>query len=636
MCSAVILGSLLSVLLGIPSLAGAQSGVATSDSGLETDARERWAIRGCPLDVECNHAQLEASMLEFELERFPPPAKGSPWVKQQSSDAAIASARRRASKKPSLAPKKPSELDPKYGWMDNLKMPDLPVRWDHRIIAFLEFYKDDPRGRRIMGTWLKRQGRYRAIIATELRKAALPADLLYIAMIESSYDPHEYSRVGASGLWQFMPYGGPIFGLAVNRHLDERNDPVRSTQAVMLYWKDLYERFGDWDLAMAAFNAGFGAVLKGMAKYNSNDFWQLLEWENALPWESSMYVPKALAAAIVGNNRKAFGYGDIVDYPPMKWDDVTVPKTVSLSVIARASNASVADIEALNPQLRAKRTPPGVKNYRVRIPPGTRAMFAKRFAQTKDEWDHHDVYIVKHGQRFEDVATEFGIGRSELRKLNGVRSEAEVSGGTTLVVPRRSISERAANIKKAKDALYAGGVPKGKPGDKLVVALTNPSMVVKGRKRLFYRVVSGNSLWGIADAFGVGVGELAKWNGFSETAKIHPRMVLQVWVTKSFSPAKRKIAVLDPARLTIVKAGSKPHIDKSEKKVGRKRIVVKARNGDSLTSIGKKYGLTARDLARINKLPPNAELQIGQEVIVYKVVNPKASDRAAKQAKQAR
>src|SRR5690606_39166011 len=104
-----------------------------------------------------------------------------------------------------------------------------------------------------------------------------------ISMIESSYDPHEYSRTGASGLWQFMPAGGRIYGLEQNRWIDQRNDPVLATRAAMYYFKDLYHRFGDWDLALAAYNAGYGAVLKGIAKYNTNDFWQLLEYENALP-----------------------------------------------------------------------------------------------------------------------------------------------------------------------------------------------------------------------------------------------------------------------------------------------------------------------------------------------------------------
>ncbi|MCB2039108.1 MAG: lytic transglycosylase domain-containing protein, partial [Ottowia sp.] len=189
------------------------------------------------------------------------------------------------------------------------------------------------------------------MIVGYLKDAGLPQDLLYVSMIESSYDPYTYSRAGASGLWQFMPAGGKIYGLEIDRWIDERNDPVRSTIAVLDYFKDLYQRFGDWHLALAAYNAGYGAVLRSIARYNTNDFWQLLEYENALPWESSIYVPKAIAAAIVGHNRELFGFGDVKPRPAEAWDDVEVPKSVALSVIAHAAGCSVDDLKRLNPQV---------------------------------------------------------------------------------------------------------------------------------------------------------------------------------------------------------------------------------------------------------------------------------------------
>src|SRR5690606_22100860 len=122
-------------------------------------------------------------------------------------------------------PRKGTDVRPDLPWLDELELPDLPVRWDERAIRYLEFYKDDPRRRNIMRGWLRRQGRFRQLIVSHLRRARLPEDLLYVAMIESSYDPEERSRAGASGLWQFMPAGGRIYGLAIDRWIDERNDP---------------------------------------------------------------------------------------------------------------------------------------------------------------------------------------------------------------------------------------------------------------------------------------------------------------------------------------------------------------------------------------------------------------------------
>jgi len=602
---------------------------------LVPDASLRWAIRGCPVELRCAHRDLADAMLEFEREAFPQSSSDSPWVDSDAGAKAIAAARGGGAA-PGQVVTKASQIRKDLAWMDKLRMPDIPVRWDHRIVTFLEFYKNDPRGRRIMTAWLRRQDRYKRMITAHLERAKLPRDLLYVAMIESSYDPTEYSRVGASGLWQLMPSGAKIFGLHRSRWLDERNDPEKSTEAAMLYFADLYERFGNWDLAIAAYNAGYGAVLKGMAKYNSNDFWQLLEWENALPWESSVYVPKALAAAIVGNNRKAFGFDSVKGDTELTWDNVTVPQTISLAVIARAAGTKRSVIEELNPQLRAGRTPPGIKNYVVRIPRGKRALFSTRIAQLRGEWKNHTTYVLRHGQRFEDVATEFGISRASLRALNGFKTEAEAKGGSMLVVPRRTKAERASNLKKETKDVYASGVPKGKAGDKLIVAVPDPAFAVKGKKRVFYRVVAGNNLWTIAKAFSVTVADLSAWNRLNAKAKLHPRMVLQVWVPPTFSPNGKKIALLDASRLTVVKAGSVDHIERAEKRTGRKRVIHVVKKGDTLERIGRRFGLSARDMARINKIPFNAVLSVGQKIVAYKVVDASKSKRAAKQAHAAR
>lgn len=598
---------------------------------LDLNPGQRRIIRGCPVGGRCPTWALHRAVLEFEKSTFPRGAGDSPWVDGDRP-------RRYGGGAPGevLRPRKPSEVRPDLAWMDGLRLPDIPIRWDRRLIAYLEFYKSDPRGRRIMAEWLRRQGRFKGLILRELRARELPTALLYIAMIESSYDPEVYSRVGAAGLWQFMPAGGRIYGLEQNRWIDERNDFVRATRAAALYFADLYTRFGDWNLAMAAYNAGYGAVLQGMAKYNTNDFWRLLDYENGLPWESGNYVPKALAAAIVGLNREAFGFGDVKDDPPLSWDNVTVPKTVSLATVAKAAGVPRKAIEELNPQLRRGRTPPGMESYVVRIPRGKRDTFAARFPQLRGEWDGVEAYVVRHGERFEDIATEFGIARSDLRELNELDAESEIRGGSILVVPKLSAAQRKANREKADEDLYAGGVPEGEPGDHLLVAVPDPTLEIEGRERVFYRVVSGDSLWAIAQAFDTSVEKLAEWNGLNPEANLHARMVLQAFVAPDFEPAKKNVRLLDPKRIVLVEAGSSDHLDRAEKRMGRRRVVYEVKDGDNLTTIGRRYGLTARDLARINRIPPNATLQVGQEIIVYEVVDPGKSDRAAQQGRQAR
>lgn len=611
---------------------------------LEQDLGQRRAIRGCPVGNSCQ-GPIQEALAEFEIEAFPKRNSDGPWA--TSSVHGHAAVRKRGkgadrvgtpgarNSKPASV-RKPSELRPDLPWLDDLKMPDVPVHWDERIIKFLEFYRYDKRGRNIMRTWLRDQNKYQAMMLRNLRKHKLPEALLYISMIESSYSPHEYSRVGASGLWQFMPAAGHIYGLTQNRWIDERNDPGLSTEAVAYYFKDLHDRFGDWDLAMAAFNAGYGAVIKSIAKYNTNSYWQLLEYENGLPWGTSHYVPKWLAAAIVGNNLEVFGFADIERSPAIEWEEAVVPKSVALSIVAKAAGTKKETIERLNPQLRRGRTPPQANNYRVRIPVGSKAKFGERFAQLRADWDDADAYVVKHGERFEDIAETHGIARSKLRKLNGLESESEVRGGMILVVPKVSEETKTANKANATADLYKSGVPAAADGEPLLMPVPDIKLKVDGKKRYFHRVVSGATLGGTADAFGVKTSDLAFWNGLDPEAHLHPRMVLQVWVSKSYKPADHTVEVMDETRLLVVQSGSEEHLNEAERRVGRKRVSYSPKRPESLETIGAKFGLGRYDLARINHLSPNSVVSPGDSVLVYEVVNAKKSSRAEEQSKTAK
>jgi membrane-bound lytic murein transglycosylase D len=574
---------------------------------------QRAAVRGCRVDAPCRSWRDE--LREFELEAFSPSA--GPWLTPQPSGP-----------RPTVA----TDIRPDLPWLANLEMPDLPMTWDRRVIDYLVFYKEDPRGRRIMRGWLAAQGRYRDIILAALRRAKLPEDLLYLAMIESSYDSTDRSRAGASGLWQLMPDGGRMYGLTIDRAIDERNDPVRATEAAVGYWGDLYQRFGDWNLAMAAYNAGYGAVLKSIARFNSNDFWALLDYENALPWESSIYVPKALAAAIVGHNRAAFGFADVDSGAPEQWDDVSAPSAIALVAIAKAAGCSVDDIKRLNPQLRRGRTPVG-RSTVVRVPAGGGATFAAKLGQTRGDWDDVDTYVVRYGERFEDVATQFGISRQRLRALNEIDSDAEITGGTMIVVPRVGAAARAKNLAAAADDLYGSGVDH-RPGEALIVAVPDAEAEVAGQRRIFYRVVAGDGLHAVAAALSITTEQLAAWNGLTATAALHPRMVLQAWQPMAWSEQRANVALLDDTRLMVVTRGSKTHLELSEGRSGRQRVEYVADKRESFAQIGKRFGLGERDMARINRKPPSTMVDKGQMVIVYKVVDHTRSERAEKQWKQ--
>src|SRR5262249_7194211 len=242
-----------------------------------------------------------------------------------------------------------------------------------------------------------------------------------------------------------------------------------------------------------------------------------------LPWESSVYVPKLIAAAIVGRNREGFGYAGVVPDPPWEFDRVVVPKSVDLSTVARAAGVTVAEIKALNPALRRNRTPPGVADFPLRIPKGTRERFAQAFPQLRGDWDGYDAYVMRWGERFEDVARTYGVSPARLRELNGVKDPTEIRGGVTIVVPHVDEETRARNRKLAENDLYRSGVEPSEDGDALLVAVKDKDAMVPGKKRVFYRVVAGDALEDVAAAFGVAPGDIAEWNGLDIETKIQAR-----------------------------------------------------------------------------------------------------------------
>jgi membrane-bound lytic murein transglycosylase D len=598
--------------------------VRAGETVLPQELDGRRAIRGCSVDERC--ARPGDLLREFEIEAFAR-AGASPWLDDRTPPSS------RLEPTPQPLVKRPSELRPDAPWLDQLELPDLPVKWSKKLVDYLVFYKEDPRGRSIMESWLVAQGRYRDLILSHLRKARLPEDLLYVAMIESGYDPHESSSAGALGVWQFMPEGGRIYGLRIDRWVDERRDPLRSTIAQMDYFADLHQRFADWHVALAAFNMGYGAMLRSIARYNTNDYYRLCEYENAIPWETCLYTPKAVAAAIVGHNRAIYGFDRLRPAPAETWEEVTIPISTSLAAIARIAGAGEADLKRLNPQLRHGRTPPGEGGYVVRVPPGTRAETQRRLVELEAEWKGYDAYVIAYGERFEDVATTFGLTVGQLRKLNDVTREAEIEGGTTLVVPRISDEQRARNAARARANLHASGLDQ-KDGEPLIVAVPDKTAVVDGKRRVFYRVVAGDTLKAVAGALDVRQADLARWNALDLDGNLQARMILLAWVAPDFDAARRFVNLLDDSQLVVVTRGSPEHMDLVEARTGRVRTEYIAQGKEKLSEVAKRFGMGSHDLARINRISYDTVLSKGQTIIVYQVADPTRSKRADDQWKK--
>lgn len=560
-------------------------------SPLPEDPQGRRAIRGAPVETAKESDALRA-LRQFDDEAFPRPGTTPTYVPDEAPDRT----------------KIPVETPATLPWLGQVKLPgDFPVRLDPRVVRYLEFYKNDRRGRAIMSGWLKAQGRWRTLFEDALRRAHLPAALIYVAMIESGYDPHDRSHAGAVGLWQFMPEGAKIYGLRVDYWVDQRKDPERATEAVMHYFTDLKERFGGWPLALAAFNAGYGAVLRSMQKYNTNDYFELCRHEDGLPWDTMLYVPKAMAAAVVGENRALFGYADVPAEPAFAFDRVAVPGSMSLAAVARAASVSASEVEVLNPELRRRRTPPDADRWEVRVPKGTGPRVAANWSSHKEMVK---PFTLRFGDRLEELATQFGATPRELRTLNGIEDLSEVRPGLTLVVPT------------------GRELVKPTPCDTVIVAVPDKTATIAGKKRLFYRTLPSDTIQDISVFFKVKPTDLQRWNNLDLEARLAGGMVLQLWVPKEFDNSR--VALVDPSIVRVVTTGSEEFFDLVEAKKGRARLVYTVKKGDTLPKIGKKYGLTVADLERINRFgAKHADLSPGQHLVVYRAMTQAEREKAA-------
>jgi membrane-bound lytic murein transglycosylase D len=487
------------------------------------------------------------------------------------------------------------------GWLQSLVSPDLPVRYDERVVRYLHFYRDTPSGRAIARTWAKKSGRFGPAIKTELSRAGLPTDLLWLSLIESSHNPTIASPVGAAGLWQFMPDAARSYGLTVDRWVDERLDPERSTQAAVRYLSDLYRRFGSWDLAMASYNMGYGGLSRSVRKYNTNNFWELSRYEAGIPWETTLYVPKILATAIVMNNRRAFGLDTITEDAAERFDVVAVGPSIPLSEIARAVGSPAASIEALNPQYLAGRTPPAAPGavrgtYRVRVPGGS----GKKWTPTQVASDDGlEPYVVRAGETVERIARARGTSERDLREKNRVAADEILAPGTVLLVPR------VLRVQETDPTTAA----------EIVVVPNSRSLDYPGKKRIFYRVVSGDTTAGVAAAFRVTPQELAEWNTLDVVARLEPGMSLQVFVAKDADLSK--VLHVPEAHAKVLIAGTPEFSNYFEGQNGKKRLVIAAREGDTLNIIGKRYGMTVGQMERVNRRGRSDQLTAGERIVVY-------------------
>ncbi|MEJ2684554.1 MAG: transglycosylase SLT domain-containing protein [Candidatus Sulfobium sp.] len=288
--------------------------------------------------------------------------------------------------------------------------------------------------------WLSRSGAYLDIMTRILKEKDVPEDIVFLSLIESGFNPYAYSMAHAAGPWQFIASTARRYGLKINWWRDERRDPVKSTEAAADYLKDLYSMFGSWNLALAAYNAGEGKILKAMKRGRVDDYWDLRETRH-IRRETKNYVPKFIAARIIASNPEDFGFQNVDYKEPLRYDKVKLDSPVDLSVAAECAGTTLEEIRRLNPELRRWCTPPDVQEYTLRIPAGTKEHFLEKLSSLPDK-DRFTMerYKVRRGDTLWRISRRIGVPMRIILSLNSMKKIMTLKQGSTLYLPPRGFS----------------------------------------------------------------------------------------------------------------------------------------------------------------------------------------------------
>ncbi len=447
-----------------------------------------------------------------------------------------------------------------------------------RVKFYIDYFTGA--GRRTFQLWLDRSGIYEDLIKGLLKEHQLPESLFYLAMIESGLNPYARSRRGAGGIWQFMPKTARRYGLRVDFWVDERRDPEKSTLGAIAYLKDLYWQFGDWALALASYNAGEGKVARAVEKYNTDDYWELIQYPG-LKKETRDYLPKMIAASIIAENPRAFGFRPPVKNP-LRYEKVKVGSPVDLRKVAEYTGTSLSELKRLNPALLRGITPPD-SEYELKLPLGTKEKFLSAYRRLPpNKMLTYYAYKVKEGDSLWEICYRFGANLREVRELNRIYNPTRLRPGRILIIP----------------------CPKGKVALKNITspasAKSQPTSL-KNKIKVLYKVKSGDTIWEIARSAGVSIADIRRWNKVKRSIRAGDELVL--YLTSSQATAFRAWA---ESRQKEITSSSKQAIKKT----------YKVQRGDTLWEIALRYGVSPEQVMIWNQLGSKAVIHPGDELII--------------------
>lgn len=399
----------------------------------------------------------------------------------------------------------------------------IPIELNEKVEMWIKYFQG--RGRPHMERYLARSTRYEALMKKVLRDNKLPEDIFYIALIESGFSSSAYSHASAVGFWQFIRGTGKHYKLQINKMIDERRDPMLSTQAAAQYFKTLHNLFNSWYLSMAAYNVGEGRVVRAVKKYKTKDFWELARIRHALPAETDNYVPKYIAAKLIAKNPDKYGFDGIDYMPPIEFDIIKFQKPMNIRLLAEKMNINYEDFKDLNPKFKGEIAPVENGILELRIPPGTEIIALKAseesIANVVDfipDQNETQVYIVRRGDTFSTIARRFKTNIAFLREINEFPRKKKLKLGQKIFVPDRTPLKQKRNSNTEETTkTSASNVNKSEQKKNEI------NQDIKN-----YIVKRGDSLAKIASTNKMTMGELLKLNKIDRKKKLKSGTVLKV------------------------------------------------------------------------------------------------------------
>lgn len=452
----------------------------------------------------------------------------------------------------------------------------LPIEINDRVMQ--EIHHLTVNARKFTIASLSRKTLLDSMIYAKLKARGMPADLIYLALVESGYKPSVTSSAKAAGVWQFIPGTGKRYGLTSDFWLDLRRNPELSTDAALEYLSSLYNEFGDWNLAMAAYNCGEGRIRRLVKEKLAADssLKKVSYWDLQLPKETMLYVPRILAATIIGHYPHHYDI-TIETQKNVAYDTVTVKDCIPLEKVGNAVGANVNAIRDLNPELVRWCTPPNLKTYTMKVPQGTREKFLKAYEKMdKTQLVRWQQYKVQKGDNLGYISKIFGLKVSDIQAANNLTS-TKLKIGQTLIIPMPP----GAIAPKGEATATA---PKAKSETTAPVPAANNART--------YTVRRGDNLSSIARRFGVSSQNLMTWNKMQNNkVQIGQKLYLQ-------DPVKKE---------TLKKELAKSTSDFS----------YEIKSGDSLWIIARMHNITVQQLLEWNpgldkKIQPGMKVKIGQ------------------------